>query len=114
MPAPEAAIGGRFYTYLGRMPAGTLLQIVSAERDNRKIRKSRIRYRVIPLSPINDRIKGNISWTVHEPNEPLEQQIFSLSSVGVGQGIYGEESYSNGAPKLNEIWFEIINIDEQL
>jgi len=112
MPAPEVGLGGRFYTYLGRMPAGTLLEIVSIETTRRAKNKMGVNYQVSPLSFSNDGIKGNISRTLHQPEVRLEDQSFRLISLGVGLGIYSEGGYSNGAPKLNDTWFEIVKLKE--
>jgi len=112
MPAPEVGIGGRFYTYLGRMPAGTLLEIVSIKTTRRAKNKMGVNYQVSPISFSNEEVKGNAYRMAHESEVPLEDQVFRLLSLSVGLGIYSKGSYFNGAPKLNDMWFDIIKIND--
>jgi len=110
MPAPEISIGGRFYTYLGRMPAGTILEVTSFE-SSKGAKKGE--YRVKAISPINDRIKANTPRKAHKVEENLEEQNFKLRGMEVRIGvssIYSEGRYPDDTPKLNETWFEIIDI----
>jgi len=109
MPAPEYGVGGRDFTYLGRMPAGTELKIV---RIGRSKFLRRIGYWVTPTSSIDGRLKGNSSRKVNVPDESLDDQIFKLSSIASNVGLYEKGHYSNGAPKLNETWFTLIKLNE--
>jgi len=110
MPAPEHGVGGRDYTYLGRMPAGTELQIVKIEKS--KVLK-KIEYWVKPISSINGRLKGSSSRKAHVSDENLDEQIYKLSSIASNVGLYEKgKTYSNGAPKLNETWFTVIKLNE--
>jgi len=110
MPAPENGIGGRDLTYLGRMPAGTQMEVVSVEKGKWFEGMS---YWVKLVSPVNDKLKGSSSRRVYVSEENLDEQTFKLSSIASNVGLYEKgKTYANGAPKLNETWFTLIKLNE--
>jgi len=110
MPAPDVGIGGRELTYLGRMPAGTQLEIVSLKKGKWFQQMS---YWVRPVLSIDNRLKGSSSRKAYVLEENLDDQVYKLSSIASSVGLYEKgEFYSNGAPKLNETWFALIKLNE--
>jgi len=110
MPAPEPGLGGRFITYLGRMPSGTRLEIVSV---NSRGKSGKVEYCLKPAEGFDKEIKGNVNREIESISEPIDQQSFVLYSIASNVGIYEKgERYSNGAPKLNETWFSLVKLNE--
>jgi len=110
MPAPEPGIGGRFITYLGRMPSGTHLEIVSV---NGRGRSAKVEYCLKSVEGFDKEIKGNVNRKIESIAEPIDQQSFELYSIASNVGIYEKgKRYSNGAPKLNETWFSLVKLNE--
>jgi len=109
MPAPDVGIGGWEIAYLGRMPAGTQLEVVAVEKGRWFEKPS---YWVKPISSINSRLKGDTSRKVHVSEANLDDQIYKLSSIASNVGLYEKGHYSNGAPRLNGTWFTLIKLNE--
>jgi len=110
MPAPEPGIGGRFITYLGRMPSGTRLEVVSV---NSRVKLGEVDYWLKLADSFDREIKGNVNRKIEPMAEPIEQQSFKLYSIASNVGLYEKgKRYSNGAPKLSETWFSLVKLNE--
>jgi len=109
MPAPEPGLGGRFITYLGRMPSGTRLEIVSVNIDGPR----KMSYWLKLIAPLSSSIKGNVNRKIEAAEEPLDEQPFAIYSIASNVGIYEKgKQYSSGEPRLSETWFSLVKLNE--
>jgi len=109
LPSPNVGIGGPELDYLGQIPVGTKLKIVGIRKGKAFNRST---YQAIPLSPINQNLKGNSFRESVEIEANLDDQAFNLGAAGGSKGIYAKGKNPDKSPKLNDMWFEVIDPEE--